>query len=101
MHVFMLDSSSHFDLNLLREIRSQGHSRIPVFHESRDNIIGILLVKNLIGMNPADGHALKDMKLRQPPRLSATRGGSQDSGIISPRELPCRLQVLRRRAQPV
>lgn len=70
-HVYMLDSSSIFNAELLLDIRARGHSRIPVFHEQPQNVLGIMLVKSLIGLNPADNTSLHNIRLRQPPRLSA------------------------------
>lgn len=70
-HVYMLDIECTFDSELLDEIREQGYSRIPVFQESRKSIAGILLVKNLIGLNPRDEIPLSQVQLRQAPRLYA------------------------------
>ena len=50
--VYMLDIDSTVDKDLLRSIYSQGYSRIPVFQERRDNIVGILLARDLILINP-------------------------------------------------
>lgn len=52
--VFMLDADMllHFD-NLLLIFQS-GHSRIPVYAGSRDNIFGVLFAKDLILLDPED-----------------------------------------------
>ncbi len=47
--LFSLDGSSVLDDALLEKIISEHYSRIPVYEESRDNIIGILFAKDLIG----------------------------------------------------
>ena len=48
-------SPYHFTANLvLPQIVAQGHSRVPVYRGERDNIIGILLVKRLIHLDPDD-----------------------------------------------
>jgi len=35
---------------LIKEIKDHGHTRIPIFKEKEDKVIGIVLVKNLIGV---------------------------------------------------
>lgn len=42
-----LDANDDFQVNLKRAIEC-GHSRIPVIHNSKDNIVGILYVKDLL-----------------------------------------------------
>ena len=37
---------------MLRDIYSKGFSRIPVFDRTRDNIVGILMARDLILINP-------------------------------------------------
>lgn len=36
----------------MREIYKMGHSRIPVYEHSKDNIIGILMARDLLLINP-------------------------------------------------
>jgi magnesium and cobalt transporter len=43
----LLDIAADYD-DLLREIIATGHSRFPVYEERRDNVIGILMVKDLL-----------------------------------------------------
>ncbi len=45
--VFALDSTSKY-VNIIPEIIKKGFSRIPVFTDSMDNIIGILYIKDLL-----------------------------------------------------
>jgi len=52
---FMLDINSNFDERLLKEIYSQGFSRVPVYEGSRDNIVGILMTRDLILINLEKG----------------------------------------------
>lgn len=49
---FMLSIDLPVDKDLLRHIYSQGHSRIPIFENRRDNIVGILMARDLILINP-------------------------------------------------
>jgi len=48
----MLDIDSIVDKELLRTIYTKGYSRIPVYEGSRDKIVGILLTRDLILINP-------------------------------------------------
>ena len=57
--VFMLPLSAKLDLStiemvcidnrniLIEKIMEKGHSRVPIYHESRQNVIGVVLVKSL------------------------------------------------------
>lgn len=50
--VYMLDINTQLDHKILREIYSKGFSRIPIFDKSKDNIVGILMARDLILINP-------------------------------------------------
>ena len=50
---FMLDINAKLSEELLHEIYLQGFSRIPVFEGRRENIVGIVLAKDLSVINPA------------------------------------------------
>ena len=50
--VFMLPDTAVLDHNTCLEIFRKGYSRIPVYHENRQNIRGILHVKELIMLDP-------------------------------------------------
>lgn len=47
--VFALEENSIIDKKLLKEIKEEGYSRIPVYSGTLDNITGILYIKDLIG----------------------------------------------------
>src|SRR6478609_80560 len=47
-HVYMLEADMIVDENLLQSKTERSYSRIPVYETSKDNILGIILVKNLI-----------------------------------------------------
>jgi len=49
--VHYLNKNSKFLDTTIDEIKSKGFSRIPIYDEGPDNIIGILFVKDLIGIN--------------------------------------------------
>ncbi len=49
---FMLDIDVPVDKDMMRLIYSKGYSRIPVYESSREKIVGILLARDLILINP-------------------------------------------------
>ncbi len=49
-NVFRLELNRELDDNLLKEIKDSGYSRIPVYENDDDNIIGVLNVKALINL---------------------------------------------------
>ncbi|KAH0483459.1 MAG: uncharacterized protein KVP18_003748 [Porospora cf. gigantea A] len=49
--VFMLESSAVYDNDLLLTILKTGHSRIPVYQQERNCILGVVLVKTLLGVS--------------------------------------------------
>lgn len=49
--VFMLDINSKFDDSLLRKIYSEGYSRIPIYEGDKENIIGVLMSRDLVLIN--------------------------------------------------
>lgn len=48
---------------------AMGHSRVPVYHQNPLNIIGLVLVKNLLGVDPDEGVPLRKMTIRKIPRV--------------------------------
>lgn len=50
--VYMLEINTPLDHKMLREIYAQGFSRIPIFEKTRNNIVGILMARDLILINP-------------------------------------------------
>ncbi|RGB32113.1 hypothetical protein C1646_763297 [Rhizophagus diaphanus] len=68
---YMISIDSILDRITIREIYTTGHSRIPVYEGSRDNILGVLLVKSLIMHNPDDSKPLKDCKINSIPTVEA------------------------------
>ncbi|KAL5567890.1 hypothetical protein UlMin_024465 [Ulmus minor] len=66
---FSLDINSKLDMQTLGLIASKGHSRIPIYSGSKTNIIGLILVKNLIFCHPEDETPIKHMTLRKIPRV--------------------------------
>lgn len=49
---FKLSIDLKVDKELLRLVYSQGYSRIPIYQGAEDNIVGILMARDLILINP-------------------------------------------------
>jgi CBS domain containing-hemolysin-like protein len=54
VQIFALSKDDLFDKKTIKEIVDSGHSRIPVFKENLDDIVGILYSKDLIGNDIKD-----------------------------------------------
>lgn len=52
--VFMLDVKSCLNFETIAKIAQEGFSRIPVYEETRDNIVGLLHVKDFTLLDPDD-----------------------------------------------
>lgn len=50
--VYMLDIDTILTRETLRDIYQAGYSRIPIYDKERDNIVGILMARELILINP-------------------------------------------------
>ena len=51
-NVYMLEINTRLDEPMLREIYSKGYSRIPIYQGTTDNIIGVLMARDLIMIDP-------------------------------------------------
>ncbi|KAI3861173.1 hypothetical protein MKW92_022969 [Papaver armeniacum] len=58
--------------DLMNLILEKGHSRLPVFYEQPTNIIGLILVKNLLTVHPNDEFPVKSVTIRKIPRVPET-----------------------------
>ncbi|CAI9767697.1 unnamed protein product [Fraxinus pennsylvanica] len=67
--VFSLDLNAKLDNDTMSLIISKGHSRVPVFSGSPSNIVGLVLVKNLIKCHPEDETPIRDLTIRRIPRF--------------------------------
>jgi metal transporter CNNM len=52
--VFMLDKRSCLDFESIAKIAQEGYSRIPVYEGSKDNVVGLLHVKDFTLLDPDD-----------------------------------------------
>ncbi|XP_002530605.2 DUF21 domain-containing protein At2g14520 isoform X1 [Ricinus communis] len=69
---FSIDINAKLDSALMRFILESGHSRVPVYHENPRNVIGLVLVKNLLTIHPDDEIPVKNVTIRKIPRVSET-----------------------------
>lgn len=67
----MLAANAAFDQETLDSVLDSGHSRIPVHAgDDRHNIIGLVLVKDLLRHKTDEGIQVSDIKMRSIPRLA-------------------------------
>ncbi|KAF8012310.1 hypothetical protein BT93_I0449 [Corymbia citriodora subsp. variegata] len=66
---FAIDIDAKLDRDLRKLILEKGHSRIPVYYEQPRNIIGLILVKNLLAIHPGDDVLVKNVTIRKIPRV--------------------------------
>ncbi|KAH7566736.1 hypothetical protein JRO89_XS08G0225200 [Xanthoceras sorbifolium] len=71
-NTFAIDINAKLDRNLMKLILAKGHSRVPVYYQQPTNIIGLILVKNLLTINPEDEIPVKNVSIRRIPRVSET-----------------------------
>ncbi|GAB4826311.1 hypothetical protein Ancab_009176 [Ancistrocladus abbreviatus] len=67
--VFSLDINTKLDKDTLEVIMRKGHSRVPIYSGSPTNIIGLILVKNLIICRPEDETPIRNLTIRKIPRF--------------------------------
>jgi len=60
---FSLSYTAFLTDKILREILDLGHSRVPVWKESKENIVGVLLVKHLIRLNTQNSIQVRDLQI--------------------------------------
>lgn len=63
--VFMLSMDAVLDPDTMARIMASGHSRIPIYDVHPHNVRGVLLVKNLIVLNPEDRRKVRSLGLRK------------------------------------
>ncbi|EME29005.1 metal transporter, ACDP family isoform 2 [Galdieria sulphuraria] len=59
--VFMLSVDAKLDRELLKTLLRKGHSRIPVYVNEPGNVVALLLVKQLLLINPDDGRTIRSI----------------------------------------
>ncbi|KAF2296480.1 hypothetical protein GH714_040436 [Hevea brasiliensis] len=66
---FAIDINAKLDKDLMNLVLEKGHSRVPVYYEQPTNIIGLILVKNLLTIHPEDETPVKNVTIRRIPRV--------------------------------
>lgn len=51
---FMLQADEKLDFDTMAKIFRQGYSRIPIYDKGVDDIVGLMLVKDLVFLDPND-----------------------------------------------
>ncbi|KAI3752992.1 hypothetical protein L2E82_25035 [Cichorium intybus] len=69
---FSVDINAKLDRNLMNIILEKGHSRVPIYYEQPTNIIGLVLVKNLLTIHPEDEVPVKSVTIRRIPKVPET-----------------------------
>ncbi|KAL2906537.1 hypothetical protein RDABS01_005247, partial [Bienertia sinuspersici] len=69
-NAFTIDINSKLDRELMKLILDKGHSRVPVYYENPTNILGLILVKNLLAINLEDEVPVKNVTIRKILRVS-------------------------------
>ncbi|KAK7245801.1 hypothetical protein RIF29_40651 [Crotalaria pallida] len=68
---FSLDVNSKLDWEAMGKILARGHSRVPVYSGNPKNVIGLLLVKNLLTVRPETETPVSAVSIRRIPRVPA------------------------------
>jgi len=69
---FMLNVEKKMTKRLINKIIDSGQSRIPVYHRSRENIVGMLLIKNLVLIDPEDEVPIASLELTELQTVSGS-----------------------------
>ncbi|KAG4393361.1 hypothetical protein GLYMA_03G072800v4 [Glycine max] len=70
--IFSIDINVKLDRDLMNPILEKGHSRVPVYYEQPTNIIGLVLVKNLLTIDPEEEIPVKNVTIQRIPRVPET-----------------------------
>ncbi|GAV75373.1 DUF21 domain-containing protein [Cephalotus follicularis] len=66
---FAIDINAKLDRYLMNLVLEKGHSRVPVYFEQPTNIIGLVLVKNLLTIHPEEEVPVKNVTIRRIPKV--------------------------------
>ncbi|XP_042045242.1 DUF21 domain-containing protein At4g14240-like [Salvia splendens] len=94
---FSLDANTKLNWETIGKILARGHSRIPVYSGNPKNIIGLLLVKNLLTVRAEVETPVSSVSIRRMPRVPADmplydilnefqKGGSHIAAVVKVRE---------------
>jgi len=69
--VWSLPTTAILDHETIEKIHATGHSRVPVYRKKKTHIIGIILVKDLVCLNPDDKIPLEQIDLVIIPQVTS------------------------------
>ncbi|ELR10932.1 uncharacterized protein ACA1_145880 [Acanthamoeba castellanii str. Neff] len=69
--VFMLSLADKLDEKTMDKILKSGFSRVPVYQGKKNNIIGMMIIKNLLKLSPKDAVLIEDLNLHRLPTVGA------------------------------
>ena len=61
-HVFCVDLDGALDFKTIKKIYDSGFSRIPIFESNRENVVGILYLRDLTFIDPDDCTPIKQVR---------------------------------------
>ena len=61
-HVFCIDINAVLDFQTIKTIYDSGFSRIPIYEENRNKIVGILHLRDLTFIDPEDCTPVKQVR---------------------------------------
>ncbi|KAJ2811558.1 hypothetical protein H4S07_001990 [Coemansia furcata] len=104
-NVYMVDINARLNRRLLTEMVRRGHSRVPVFDGERTDIVGVLLVKSLILLDPDDAVPVRDARIAPIPLVTPDislydilnafqEGGSHMAVVMGPPHLSYRGSIV-------
>jgi len=67
--VFMIDYDQELDKMQLNLILDKGYSRIPVYHRDRNNVIGLIRIKQLIGIDISQNKSIRNLGIKLSPPI--------------------------------
>ncbi|KAJ3064300.1 hypothetical protein HDU98_012277, partial [Podochytrium sp. JEL0797] len=67
--VLMLPLDAKLDEETMGMLIDAGHSRVPVFNDAREDIIGVILVKQLVLLDPEDALPVYKSRIGRLPRV--------------------------------
>lgn len=60
-HVFMISVTAELDFKTISTIVKKGFSRVPIYDKQRNNIVGLLMIKDLALINPTTATQMKSI----------------------------------------
>ncbi|PRP80255.1 hypothetical protein PROFUN_12194 [Planoprotostelium fungivorum] len=67
--VYMIDCDATINRQLIDQLNADGHSRVPVYQGNRDCLVGLLLVKKLVGVDTEKGITVHQLMREKAPMV--------------------------------